>query len=86
MNKINIRSQKSPQRIKADPDKGLTSAQVAERKSMGYDNCPADPPSKSVGEIITDNLFTYFNFILFILLSIISHITSFLSFGNKYAL
>lgn len=77
MNKINIRSQKSPQRIKADPDKGLTSAQAAERKSMGYDNCPADPPSKSVGEIITDNLFTYFNFIFFILACLIIYAGTF---------
>lgn len=77
MNKINIRSPKSPQRIKADPDKGLTSAQAAERKSMGFDNSPADPPSKTVGEIITDNLFTYFNFIFFILAGLIIYAGTF---------
>lgn len=56
-----------PQRINAAPDTGLTSEQARQRFDAGLDNHPAEPPSKSVGEIIADNTFTYFNFIFLIL-------------------
>lgn len=56
-----------PERINADADKGLTSQQAEERREAGYDNKPADPPSKSVRDIVTSNVFTYFNFIFAIL-------------------
>lgn len=62
---------KSPERINAPVDKGLTSAQVKERKSAGLSNIPPEPPSKSVGEIIADNTFTYFNMIFVILACLI---------------
>ncbi|MDE6776015.1 MAG: HAD-IC family P-type ATPase, partial [Ruminococcus sp.] len=55
------------ERVQVSPDTGLTAAQVQERIEKGYDNQPAEPPSKSVGEIIADNCFTYFNFIFVIL-------------------
>lgn len=55
------------ERVQASPDMGLTAVQVQERAEKGYDNQPAEPPSKSAGEIIADNCFTYFNFIFVIL-------------------
>ena len=64
-------SAEMPVRITADPDCGLTSEQVELRRSAGYDNAPADPPSKSVGEIVADNVFTYFNFIFLVLAGLI---------------
>lgn len=69
--KKNRRSGEPPVRIYADPDVGLTNEQAKERREAGYDNQPADPPSKSVGEIVADNVFTYFNFIFLILAGLI---------------
>ena len=51
------------ERISAAPDKGLSAEQVKLRKTQGLSNIPPAPPSKSVGEIIAGNVFTYFNFI-----------------------
>lgn len=62
---------KSPERINASSDKGLTSIQAKERKNAGLSNIPPEPPSKSVGEIIADNTFTYFNMIFVILACLI---------------
>lgn len=62
---------KSPERISAPADKGLTSAQAKERRNAGLSNIPPEPPSKSVGEIIADNTFTYFNMIFVILACLI---------------
>ncbi|MCR5729657.1 MAG: HAD-IC family P-type ATPase [Ruminococcus sp.] len=57
-------------RIRADIDTGLTSEQVAQRKDEGMDNKPVESPSKTAKEIVTDNVFTYFN-MLFAVLSIL---------------
>lgn len=62
---------KQPERVTPDVDKGLTSAQVKERKNAGLSNIPPEPPSKSIGEIIADNTFTYFNLIFVILAGLI---------------
>lgn len=70
MKKI-IYSTKTPERISPEADKGLTSEQAKERKNAGLCNTPAEPPSKSVWEIIADNTFTYFNFIFLILAGLI---------------
>ncbi|MCR5074757.1 MAG: HAD-IC family P-type ATPase [Ruminococcus sp.] len=70
-NKKKHRSPEPPERIFADPERGLTSGQVNARREAGYDNTPPDPPSKSVGEIVADNVFTYFNFIFLILAGLI---------------
>ncbi|MBS6196720.1 MAG: cation-translocating P-type ATPase [Clostridiales bacterium] len=56
-------SRQPVERIQADKHQGLTSAQAAERAEKGWSNVPVDPPSKSIEEIITSNLFTYFNMI-----------------------
>lgn len=51
----------------ASPEQGLTSAQAAERLENGYGNEPVEPPTKTVGEIIRSNVFTYFNIVFFAL-------------------
>jgi len=61
---------KKVQRINSPHDIGLTAAQVQARKSEGLDNRPVDSPSKSVKEIIADNVFTYFN-LLFLILTLL---------------
>ncbi len=62
--------------IKKDVDlqNGLSGEQVRQRVSEGLENRCPEPPSKTVWEIISGNLFTYFNFIFLILavLTIIS--------------
>lgn len=53
--------------IDADINTGLTDKQVLFRILGGYSNAAVDPPSKSVRQIIFNNLFTYFNLIFLIL-------------------
>lgn len=53
--------------INADPQQGLSAAQVRERLDGGWANTPVDPPGKTVKQIIMDNTFTYFNLVFFIL-------------------
>jgi len=67
MNKNFKGTSAEPLRIEVSPDHGLTSEQVEQRIEEGLDNRPPEPPSKSVGEIVSDNVFTYFNFIFLIL-------------------
>ena len=57
-------------RLTPPADKGLTAAQVEERIAAGMANTPVKPPSKSVGQIIFTNVFTYFNFI-FVVFSVL---------------
>ncbi len=57
-------------RVKADFNVGLTSAQVEERVEAGLDNKPVESPSKTVKEILIDNLCTYFN-LIFVILSVL---------------
>ena len=58
-----------PEPVRFDPPvaAGLTNAQVEQRVAEGFDNRPVESPSKSVKEILTTNIFTYFNFIFFVL-------------------
>lgn len=51
----------------ASPERGLTAAQANERAVCGYANAPVDPPTKTVGQIISTNVLTYFNLVFFIL-------------------
>ena len=60
-----------PERIRSDAQNGLTSAQVSQRMRDGFYNKPVDSPSKSVKEIIADNVFTYFNLIFAILATLL---------------
>ena len=59
-----------PERFKADYDQGLTVAQVKQRIAEGLDNKPVESPSKTVKEILADNIFTYFN-LIFVILSVL---------------
>src|SRR6516165_5314435 len=53
------------------PPGGLTSAQVAERRSRGLTNAGGETTSRSVAEILRANIFTRFNLILGVLLAVI---------------
>lgn len=55
------------ERYEPDPDIGLTSEQVRQRKEDGYVNNAVDNASTSVKKIILTNVFTYFNIIFFII-------------------
>ena len=56
-----------PSRIKTRPDYGLTHEEAGERYEAGLYNEAADSPSKTVGQIVADNIFTYFNLIFIVL-------------------
>ena len=59
-------------RVCTDPETGLSTAQVQERINAGMANTPVKPPSKSVGQVIAENLFTYFNLIFWFGLFVLS--------------
>ncbi len=61
------RLEKVARNIDVDPEKGLTREQVRAMKRAGLVNRDVKPPSKTVGEIIRSNVFTYFNFVFLIL-------------------
>ncbi|MEI3210027.1 MAG: hypothetical protein V8S14_03335, partial [Lachnospiraceae bacterium] len=48
-------------RYEPDYEIGLSAAQVAKHRADGWLNIAVDPPSKTTGEIIHENVFTYFN-------------------------
>lgn len=50
-----------------DSTKGLTSAEVAERRAMGRINGNPNPKTKSVKQIFAQNIFTFFNLINIVL-------------------
>src|SRR5580693_2588660 len=53
------------------PSVGLSSAQVAERRSRGLTNAGVETTSRSVAEILRANILTRFNFLLGALLAVI---------------
>ena len=53
------------------PPAGLSSAEVAERRSRGLGSSGPDRTSRSVAEILRANIFTRFNLILGVLLAVI---------------
>jgi cation-transporting P-type ATPase E len=53
------------------PPSGLSSAQVAERRSRGLTNAGGERTSRSVAEILRANILTRFNLILGVLLAVI---------------
>lgn len=55
------------QRIKPSVLTGLNDKQVKERIEKNYVNISNDPNSKSVAQIVFDNVFTFFNTILFLI-------------------
>lgn len=56
---------------------GLSSRQVEERRESGWINRAVEPPSKTVKEIIRDNVFTYFNLIFLVLAVLLCLVGSF---------
>src|SRR5690349_9631537 len=57
--------------VPTTPPAGLSSAEVAERRSRGLANTEAEHTSRSVAEILRANILTRFNFILAVLLAVI---------------
>src|SRR5437764_11532701 len=57
--------------IAVTPPIGLSSAQVAERRSRGLTNAGGERTSRSVAEILRANILTRFNLILGVLLAVI---------------
>jgi cation-transporting ATPase E len=57
--------------IAVTPSAGLTSAQVAERRSRGLTNAGGERTSRSVAEILRANILTRFNLLLGVLLAVI---------------
>ncbi len=57
----------SAKRYQSDPDMGLTASQVEERTEQGYINRAVDKSTKTIGNIICSNVFTYFNLIFYVL-------------------
>ncbi len=51
----------------ASAETGLTVAQAQERLENGYGNISVELPSKTLGQIIASNVFTYFNLVFFAL-------------------
>ena len=56
---------------------GLNEAEVQERKAAGLINKAVEAPSKTIGEIIASNVFTYFNFVFLILAALLISVRSF---------
>ena len=56
-----------PERILATAEEGLTQEQARQRLEDGWANTPVTVASKTLGQIIRSNLFTYFNLIFAIL-------------------
>src|SRR5213078_415860 len=57
--------------IAETPPSGLTSVQVAERRSRGLANAGGEHTSRPVAEILRANILTRFNFLLGALLAVI---------------
>ena len=53
------------------PPAGLSSAEVAERRSRGLTNAAGEHTSRSVADILRANIFTRFNLLLGVLLAVI---------------
>src|SRR5688572_13757265 len=49
------------------PPSGLSAAQVAERRAAGLGNSPPPATSRTYREIVTENVFTFVNNVLFVL-------------------
>ncbi|MBQ1518493.1 MAG: HAD-IC family P-type ATPase, partial [Ruminococcus sp.] len=75
--KIMIEPVKEPERFFAEPETGLTSQQVKQRFDEGLDNRPVESPSKSVRDIIADNVFTYFNLLFVVIAALLIFVGSY---------
>lgn len=57
--------------VLTNPDTGLSSQQVAERLEQGLSNSVTSQASKTAGQIVRSNVFTYFNLIFFLLAAVL---------------
>lgn len=64
---MEIEEQTAPERISAPLSQGLTREQAEARLAQGLGNQPVAAESKTVGQIVKDNLLTYFNLIFAVL-------------------
>ena len=60
---------------------GLTAAEVAARRQQGKINRPPKSPTKTVGEIVRDNVCTYFNLVFLVLAVMLALVRSWLNMG-----
>ena len=60
-----------------DPEYGLNEEQVAERVKAGFTNVAVDPGTRSIGQIVRRNTFTYFNMIFVILAVLLALVHSY---------
>ncbi len=56
---------------------GLSDAEVIERKQANLTNVEVKAPSKTIGEIIASNVFTYFNFVFLFIAALLVAVHSF---------
>ena len=49
------------------PFEGLTEAEAVARAAAGWDNRPVEPPTRTTGQIVRENLLTYFNLVFLVL-------------------
>lgn len=57
--------------VEADPEAGLTQAQAEARLSAGWGNDPGEGPSKSEGQIVRENILTFFNLVFLVLAALL---------------
>lgn len=62
-----LQPQREVPAIRVDPNRGLTAAQVRERQENGWANTPVEASTRTVGQIVKENVFTFFNLIFVIL-------------------
>ncbi len=60
-----------PLRFDPSPALGLSDEQVRQQREDGLVNLAVDPPTKSVWQIVRENLFTYFNLVFAILAALV---------------
>ena len=64
-----------------DPETGLTARQVAERMAAGLDNREVASPTKTIGQIVRENIFTFFNLVFVVLAFLLAMVGSFANMG-----
>lgn len=60
---------------------GLSSAEVAARQQQGKTNRPPRSPTKTVGQIVRDNVCSYFNLVFVVLACMLASVGSWLNMG-----
>ena len=63
------------------PIHGLTAAEVESRRAAGQINTPPQFPTKTTGEIVRDNICTYFNLVFLVLALMLLFVGSWLNMG-----